>query len=59
MTERGMPWMVVIIREGVPDVTLFTEERDARDYFDRASLQWSEAFLAHAVEAPRDWIGTP
>jgi hypothetical protein len=57
--QREMPWLVVICREGVTEVIVFTTEKDAREHFDRASLQWSESFLARAVIAPRDWRGTP
>lgn len=59
MNEHRMPWLSVIIREGEPEVRVFTDEKDARTYFDKASLQWSESFLAKAVVAPRDWQGTP
>ncbi len=57
--ERELPWLVIIAREGVSEVTVFTEESDARIFFEQASLQWSESFLARAVIAPRDWRGTP
>jgi len=58
-TGRSLPWLVVICRDGTSTLTVFTEELDAREFFDEASAQWSESFLAQAVEAPRDWKGTP
>ena len=57
--ERAMPWLVIICREGEPTVTVFSTEIAARVYFNAASLQWSDSFLAQAVEAPLDWQGTP
>jgi hypothetical protein len=48
-----LPWLVVICREGVSDVTVFTEEDEARAYFELASSQWSDSYLARAVIASR------
>jgi len=55
----GAPWLVVINREGTSEVTVFTEEKTAREYFASASLQWSESYLTRAIEFPKDWVGTP
>lgn len=57
--KREPPWLVVIVREGVPEIVVFTHEADAQAHFDKASAQWSDSFLARAVKAPRDWKGTP
>lgn len=54
-----MPWMVIISREGDIEVTLFTEQHDALEFYNAASNQWSDSYLAHAFRAPRDWHGTP
>ncbi len=45
-------WLVVIAREGVPEVTGFWEREDAEDYFDRASIQWSDSYLVEVVRGP-------
>ncbi len=56
---EGAPWLVVICREGQTDMTVFSDEAVAREFFVDASAQWSDSFLARAVEFQRDWIGTP
>ena len=43
-------WIVVIWRETYAEVTPFETESDARDFFQRASLQWSESYLCRVVE---------
>lgn len=45
-------WIVVIVREGVPEVTGFWERSDAESFFDRASLQWSDSYMAEVVKVP-------
>lgn len=45
-------WLVVIVREGEPEVTPFEEEDFARAYFNRWSNQWSESFLTKVVIGP-------
>jgi hypothetical protein len=46
-------WLVVIVREGVPEVTGFWELEEAERHFDRASWQWSDSFLVEVVKGPR------
>jgi hypothetical protein len=57
--KRELPWLVIICREGISEVTVFTEENEARSHFEKMSWRWSDSFLARAVIAPRDWVGTP
>jgi len=45
-------WLVVIWRESAAEVTTFDEEADARAFFDTASIQWTESFLAKVVVGP-------
>jgi len=45
-------WIVVIVREGLPEVTGFLERSDAESFFDRASLQWSDSYMAEVVKVP-------
>lgn len=53
----ALPWLVVIVREGAPEVTPFESYSDALAFFGMWSAQWSESYLAHAVRAPRDgWM---
>lgn len=52
--EHPGQWLVVICREGVTEATPFESKSDAAAFFDRASLQWSESYLAHVVQGPRD-----
>lgn len=59
LEDRPLPWLVIIGYEGRADVTVFTEEADAREFFDKASAQWSESYLCRGVIVPRDWKGTP
>jgi hypothetical protein len=44
--------LVVIAREGVPEVTEFTSFNDAADYYDLASPNWSESYLTVVVNGP-------
>lgn len=52
-----LPWLVVICREGTTEATPFVDEGDARAFFDQASQQWSESFLARVVIGPLDLCG--
>jgi hypothetical protein len=45
-------WLVVIVREGVPEVTGFDDRLDAVDYFSRASIQWTESFFCEVQAGP-------
>lgn len=47
-------WLVVIAREGVPEVTRFGVHVEALEYFDRASTQWSDSYLARVEVGPGD-----
>jgi hypothetical protein len=53
--DRALPgeWMVVIVRERVPEVTLFDDYNEAREFFDKASLQWSDSYLTSVLRAPK------
>lgn len=53
-TGEGGPWLVVICREGDCEVTAFEDETEATEFFDRASVQWSDSYLCRAVRWPRD-----
>lgn len=44
--------LVVIVREGVPEVTGFYSLVDAQAFFSVWSAQWSEAFLCEVVNGP-------
>lgn len=55
-TEPSYGYMVLINREGVSDATLFARETEARVYFEKARLQWSDAFLTRILHGPRDWM---
>ena len=44
--------LVVIVREGDPEVTEFTSYEDAARYFDTASQNWTESYLAAVVWGP-------
>lgn len=44
--------LVVIAREGIPEVTEFTSLNDAERFFDSASLQWSESYLTAVIYGP-------
>lgn len=51
--ERKLPThLVVIAREGVPEVTLFTDEEQADLYYVDAGAQWSESYLCEITEGP-------
>lgn len=50
-------WLVVICREGVTEALPFSEEEDACIFFERASAQWSDSYLARIVSGPRDLCG--
>jgi hypothetical protein len=56
MGERESMWMTVICYEGQTEAIPWDTEADAREYFDLASAQWSEAFLAEVHIAPRDTV---
>lgn len=47
-------WLVVVIREGRVEATPFTDELDAKTFFDRASLQWSDSYLCEVLVGPAD-----
>lgn len=47
-------WLVVIFREQEPTVTPFSDEETARDFFARASWNWSDSFLCRIVIGPTD-----
>lgn len=55
---RPAPWLVLISREQQVEVTVFSEESEARAYFEQAKSQWSDSYLLRAVEFPMDWVGT-
>jgi hypothetical protein len=46
-------WLVVIVREGVPEVTGFWEGEDAEKYFEDAWMNWTDSFLIEVVKGPR------
>ena len=46
-------WLVVIVREGAPEVTGFDNHKDAYDYFDRHGAQWSESYLCEVILGPK------
>lgn len=48
------PWLVVICREGVSEVTLFDDEAEAVKFYDQASAQWSDSYLCVARRWPKD-----
>lgn len=50
--DRSYTHLVVIVREGVPEVTGFPGLQDATVYFDQAGTQWSESFLTEIVYGP-------
>lgn len=46
-------WLVIIQRETAPpDVTTFSDEELAREFFELWSLQWSESYLCEVVIGP-------
>jgi hypothetical protein len=59
LSEGPAKWLVVIIRESVPEVTPFESEGDARRFFASGAEQWSDAWLARTVLGPRDTWATP
>ncbi len=44
--------IVVIAREGTPEVTEFRSYVEAADYFEHASIQWTESYLALVINGP-------
>ena len=44
--------LVVIAREGVPEVTQFCSFEDAARYFDTASMNWTESYLCNVIAGP-------
>jgi hypothetical protein len=44
--------LVIIIYEGKPVVTGFNNYEDAREFFENASLQWSDSFLCTVLKGP-------
>jgi len=44
--------IVVIVREGEKEVVPFEDEDEAREFFEKASLQWSDSFLCKVVKGP-------
>lgn len=48
------PWLVVQARETLPvDAWQFTDESQARVFYDKVSIQWSETFLCRVVAGPK------
>lgn len=56
MIAGSLGWITVIRREAETEVLHFADERDARDYFDHAKLQWSDSYLMEVAEGPRDSV---
>lgn len=46
------PWLVVIAREGVPEVRPFDDENEARAYEDFWGAQWSESYVCRVIKGP-------
>lgn len=46
-------YIVVIIREGVPEVTGFYSLSDALEYEDKAGIKWSETFVCEVLKGPK------
>lgn len=46
------PWLVVIAREGVPEVTPFEYEEDARAFESTWGTQWSESYVCRVIKGP-------
>jgi hypothetical protein len=46
-------WIVVIVREGVSEVTGFFEYEAARVHFETMSMNWSESYLCEVVIGPK------
>lgn len=57
ITEKTLVYsiLVVIVREGVPELTGFREgeEREAEEYFEKVSMNWSDSFLCRVERGPR------
>ena len=45
-------YLVVIVREQTPEVTEFHSYEDAIQYFDTASINWSESYLCEVKFGP-------
>lgn len=52
MNNSEITHLVIIAREGVPEVTEFTSLDDAERFFSLASLQWSESYLTSVIYGP-------
>lgn len=46
-------YLVVIIREGVPEVTGFYSLEVASKFFELASAQWSDSYLCEVKRGPK------
>ena len=58
-TDPYYGYMVLINREGVSDATLFERETEARIFYEKARLQWSDSFLTRILHGPHDWMYGP
>jgi len=47
-----MNLLVVIVREGVAEVTEFEDDDTARTFFDEHAQQWTESFLCRVLAGP-------
>ena len=52
--RRPLRWqyLVVIVREGVPEVTGFNDIDDATAFYDLHGSQWSESYLCNVMKGP-------
>lgn len=46
-------YLVVISREGVPEVTGFNDLEEATCFFEAASAQWSDSYLCEVKRGPK------
>ena len=47
-------YMVLVVYEGAPSITPFESLAEAEQFFERASAQWSEAYILGVICGPRD-----
>lgn len=50
--DGPVTYLVVIARDGVPEVTEFRDEAEALGFFGVAKSQWSESYLSRVIHGP-------
>ncbi len=46
-------WIVVIVRESLPEITGFHDKESALEYFETFSPNWSESYLCEVIIGPK------